>query len=53
MAVKGDVGKIMFHNAAGTEADVSDLRAWSLSVSQRHSWKPQRWETHLKVLLAV
>ena len=34
MAVKGDVGKIMFHNAAGTEADVSDLRAWSLSVSK-------------------
>ena len=34
MAVKGDVGKIMFHNAAGTEADVSDLRSWSLSVSK-------------------
>ena len=34
MAVKGDVGKIMFHNAAGTEADVSDLRAWSLSVTK-------------------
>ena len=34
MAVKGDVGKIMFHNAAGTEADVSDLRAWHLSVSK-------------------
>ena len=34
MAVKGDVGKIMFHNAAGTEADVSDLRAWSLSVAK-------------------
>ena len=34
MAVKGDVGKIMFHNAAGTEADVSDLRAWSLTVSK-------------------
>ena len=34
MAVKGDVGKIMFHNAAGTEADVSDLRAWSLSISK-------------------
>jgi len=34
MAVKGDVGKIMFHNAAGTEADVSDLRAWNLSVSK-------------------
>ena len=23
MAVKGDVGKIMFHNAAGTEAEYS------------------------------
>ena len=34
MAVKGDVGKIMFHNAAGTEADVSDLRSWNLSVSK-------------------
>ena len=34
MAVKGDVGKIMFQNAAGTEADVSDLRAWSLSISK-------------------
>ncbi len=34
MAVKGDVGKLMFHNAAGTEADVSDLRAWNLSVSK-------------------
>ena len=34
MAVKGDVGKIMFHNAAGTEADISDLRAWSLTVSK-------------------
>lgn len=34
MATKGDVGKLMFHNAAGTEADVSDLRAWNLSVSK-------------------
>jgi len=34
MAVKGDVGKIMFNNAAGTEADISDVRAWSLSVSK-------------------
>ena len=34
MAVKGDVGKIMFHNAAGTEADVSDLRSWSLSITK-------------------
>ena len=33
-AVKGDVGKLMFHNAAGTEADVSGLRNWSLSVTK-------------------
>ena len=34
MAVKGDVGKIMFENPGGTEADISDLRAWSLSVTK-------------------
>ena len=34
MATKGDVGKIMFHNAGGTEADVSDLRAWNLSITK-------------------
>ena len=34
MAVKGDVGKIMFQNAGGTEADISDLRSWSLSVTK-------------------
>ena len=33
-ALKGDVGKIMFHNAAGTEADVGQTRSWSLSVSK-------------------
>ena len=33
-AVKGDVGKIMFHNAAGTEADISGLRNWSLSITK-------------------
>ena len=33
-AVKGDVGKIMFHNAAGTEADISGTRSWSLSISK-------------------
>ena len=33
-AIKGDVGKIMFHNAAGTEADVSGLRSWSLSITK-------------------
>jgi len=34
MATKGDVGKIMFENAGGTEADISDLRAWSFSVTK-------------------
>ena len=33
-AVKGDVGKIMFHNAAGTEADISGVRNWSLSITK-------------------
>ena len=33
-AVKGDVGKVMFHNAAGTEADIASTRSWSLSVTK-------------------
>ena len=33
-AVKGDVGKIMFHNAAGTEADIAGTRSWSLSITK-------------------
>ena len=34
-ALKGDVGKIMFHNTAGgTEADISGLRSWSLSITK-------------------
>tara|TARA_Y100000401_G_scaffold48370_1_gene37588 strand:- start:1934 stop:2353 length:420 start_codon:yes stop_codon:yes gene_type:complete len=33
-AVKGDVGKLMFHNAAGTEADIGGLRSWELSISK-------------------
>ena len=33
-AIKGDVGKVMFHNAAGTEADVGQTRSWSLSVNK-------------------
>ena len=33
-ARKGDVGKIMFHNAGGTEADVGQTRSWTLSVSK-------------------
>ena len=34
MATKGDVGKLMFNNAGGTEAIVSDLRAWNLSITK-------------------
>ena len=34
MAVKGDVGKLMFENAGGTEADIGELRSWSLSVTK-------------------
>ena len=33
-AIKGDVGKIMFHNAGGTRADISGLRNWSLSITK-------------------
>ena len=33
-ALKGDVGKIMFHNAAGTEADVGATRSWSMSITK-------------------
>ena len=33
-AVKGDVGKIMFHSAAGTEADIAGTRSWSLSITK-------------------
>tara|TARA_R100001443_G_scaffold55886_2_gene66971 strand:+ start:1936 stop:2358 length:423 start_codon:yes stop_codon:yes gene_type:complete len=33
-AIRGDVGKIMFHNAAGTEADVAGTRSWSLTVNK-------------------
>ena len=33
-AIRGDVGKIMFHNAAGTEAEIAGTRSWSLSVSK-------------------
>ena len=34
MAIRGDVGKIMFENAGGTEADVAQTRSWSLSISK-------------------
>ena len=33
-ALKGEVGKIMFHNAGGTEADVGQTRSWSLSINK-------------------
>ena len=34
MAVKGDVAKLMFENAGGTEANIGELRSWSLSVTK-------------------
>ena len=34
MAIKGDVGKIMFENAGGTEADVGQTRSWSMSINK-------------------
>ena len=34
MAIKGDVGKIMFENAGGTEADVGQTRNWSFSITK-------------------
>ena len=34
MAIKGDVGKIMFENAGGTEADIASVRAWSFSATK-------------------
>ena len=33
-AIRGDVGKIMFHSAAGTEADVAGTRSWSLTINK-------------------
>ena len=33
-AIRGDVGKIMFHNAAGTEADVAGTRSWSVTINK-------------------
>ena len=34
MAIKGDVGKIMFESAGGTEADVGQTRSWSMSINK-------------------
>jgi len=33
-AIRGDVGKIMFKNSAGDEAEITGTRSWSLSVSK-------------------
>mgnify|MGYP003147904945 FL=1 len=33
-AIRGDVGKVMFENSGGTEADVASTRSWSLSISK-------------------
>ena len=53
MAIKGDVGKIMFENAGGTEADVGQTRSWSLSITKGHDGKQQNKVTHLKQTSAV
>ena len=33
-AIRGDVGKVMFENAGGTEADVGQTRSWSLTINK-------------------
>jgi|TARA_R100001594_G_scaffold29760_1_gene55440 hypothetical protein len=33
-AVRGDLGKLMFENAGGTEAEIGSLRAWSLDITK-------------------
>tara|TARA_Y100000052_G_scaffold20025_1_gene19884 strand:- start:646 stop:1068 length:423 start_codon:yes stop_codon:yes gene_type:complete len=33
-AIKGDVGKVMFENAGGTEAEIVSTRSWSLSITK-------------------
>ena len=33
-AIRGDVGKAMFENAGGTEADVGQTRSWSLTINK-------------------
>ena len=33
-AVKGDVGKVMFHVGGGDEAEVASTRSWSLSITK-------------------
>ncbi len=33
-ALKGDVGKVMFENAGGTEAEVGQTRSWTLSITK-------------------
>ena len=34
MAIKGDIGQIMFENAGGTEAAVGQTRSWSLAITK-------------------
>ena len=33
-AVRGDLGKLMFENAGGTEAEIGSLRSWSLDITK-------------------
>lgn len=33
-AVRGDLGKLMFENAGGTEAEIGSLRSWELSITK-------------------
>ena len=33
-AIRGDVGKVMFENAGGTEADVGQTRSWSWTINK-------------------
>ena len=33
-AIRGDVGKVMFENSGGTEADVGQTRSWSLTINK-------------------
>ena len=33
-AVRGDLGKLMFENASGTEAEIGSLRSWSLDITK-------------------
>ena len=44
-ALKGDVGKVMFENAGGTEADVGQTRSWSLSITKDRFERTKQGDT--------